>query len=99
MLLEVDARHAIEEVALQTQGDWSPWWLLDGVACFGHIDALYGLPIELSIGSVDAEVGNQPTRLLSATGDNNGPPHGRLPDRRDAILRAREDCRRQLVAW
>lgn len=54
MLLEVHARHAVQEVALQSQGDGRPRRLFDGVACLGNIDALYGLAVDLAVGRIDA---------------------------------------------
>lgn len=54
MLLEVNARYAVEEVALQSQGDWSPGRLFDGVACLRNVDALNGLAVDLAVVRIDA---------------------------------------------
>lgn len=60
VFLEVHARHTIEEIALQSQGDGGSGRLFDGVACLRNIDALYGLAIDLAICRMDTQGGNQP---------------------------------------
>lgn len=50
----VHARHAVEEVALQSQRDGSAGRLLDGNACLRNIDALNGLAVDLAVGRVGA---------------------------------------------
>lgn len=54
MLLEVHARHAVEEVSLQSQGNGGPGRLFDGVACLRNVDALDGLAVDLAVARVDA---------------------------------------------
>lgn len=54
VLLEVHARHAVEEVALQSQGNGSPGRPLDCVACLRDVDAVYSLTIHLSASRIDA---------------------------------------------
>lgn len=61
MLLQVHARHAEEEVALQAQGNGSARRLLDRCACLGNIDPLDGLPIQLAV------VGEQPVANASVS--------------------------------
>lgn len=91
MLLEVHSRHAIKEAPLQPQGDGRAGRLFDGVACLGDVDTLYGLAVEFAVGGIDAEIGNQPVVLMSVADDDDGRVRESLPDRRDAILRAREN--------
>lgn len=98
VLLEVHARHAVEKISLQSQGNGSPGRVFDGVACLGNVDALNGLAVDLAVGRRDAYVGNQPVRSRSAGGDENWRVCGSVPDRRDAILRAREDWRQTSAA-
>lgn len=54
MLFQVYARHAIEEITLQAQGDGRTRRLLDGSARARNIDALDGLAVHLAV------VGDQP---------------------------------------
>lgn len=58
VLLEMHTRHSIEEVALQSQGNWGPRRPFDGVACLRDVDAVYGLAVYLSVGRMDAQGGN-----------------------------------------
>lgn len=64
-MLVVHARDAIQEAALQTQGDGGARGLFDGVACSGDVDALDGFAVQLAAVGVVAEIGDQPVARSS----------------------------------
>lgn len=63
-MLAVDARHAIQQVSLQTQGDRGTGGFLDGIAGPGNVDILDHFAIQLAAGGIVAEVGNEPVDQL-----------------------------------